>query len=1110
MKRFKSIFQVLMALLLVLGAIGSLPTRPVKAANVIRISQAYGAGGNTGATYKNDFIELFNSSDTAVNLAGWSVQYASAAGTSWAVTQLTGTIPANGYYLIQEAAGTGGTMPLPTSDATGNIAMQGASNFKIALVDSTTALVGGCPAGVIDFLGGGTANCYESFAAPATTNITALIRKSAGCQDTDNNSADFTAATPVPRNSVSRTQTCRATINEFSASTTGTDVEYVEIVGSPNTDFSAYTVLEIVGDFNVTATGTVDEIISLGTTDANGIYLASLAADTLENGTLSLLLVKNNSAVFGQDLDTNDDGVLDITPWDEITDGVAVNDGDSGDLTYATPILGVGYDGLFTFAPGGASRIPDGLDTEAITDWVRNDFDLAGITGYPGSIIIGEAFNTPGVYNQVLLDFAPAISSTIPIPDSTAQKTDNINITFSEPVNVTGDWYSISCNGSPYTATVDGTGNPTFILNPDTNFTVGETCTVTILAANVSDEDTIDPPDPMESNYVFNFTVAPGCGDPITPIYTIQGSGLSSPVVGTVSTEGVVVGDFQVGGKAGYYIQEALGDGNPATSDGIFVYNTSVDVTVGDKVRVMGTISEPFTLTRLTPTSPVLICSSGNTIPATEVFLPVTAVTDFEKYESMLVTFPQALIISEYFNFDRFGEVVLTSTRHMTPTAFVEPGAPAQAAAAAFLIDKITIDDGRTNSNPDPAFHPDGSIFTMDNLFRGGDTVQNVTGIMDYDFSLYRIQPTTSATHTPANPRPTAPDITEGDLKVASFNVLNYFVTLDTDVESSDGDDPTDPCGPTGGKDCRGADNAEEFDRQKAKIVAALAAINADIFGLMEIENDSSVSGNNAVADLVSGLNAVVGAGTYDYIVTGAIGSDAIKQAILYKLNSVSPVGDEKILDSTVAPSFNDSLNRPVLAQVFKDNKTGVQFVVAVNHLKSNGSACVGDPDLGDGQGNCNLTRKSAAMAMVDWLANPTYFSGIQKSLIIGDLNSYDKEDPIDMIKLGADDTAGTADDYLDMVFEKQGDLAYGYVFDGQTGYLDHALANQPMAEDIVDINFWHINADEPDLIDYDTSFKAPAQDALYAPDAYRSSDHDPVIVTLKLQTRLYLPIIFR
>ncbi len=174
----------------------------------------------------------------------------------------------------------------------------------------------------------------------------------------------------------------------------------------------------------------------------------------------------------------------------------------------------------------------------------------------------------------------------------------------------------------------------------------------------------------------------------------------------------------------------------------------------------------------------------------------MTAVSDFEKYESMLVTFPQSLIISEYFNFDRYGEIVLTSTRHMTPTAFVEPGTPAQAEAAAYLLDRITLDDGRTSQNPDPAIHPNGLTFTMENLFRGGGTVTSVTGILDFYQDLYRIQPTIGATYADANPRTEAPDIIEADLKVTSFNVLNYFVTwMLVPVPGS--------CGPSGSMVCR-------------------------------------------------------------------------------------------------------------------------------------------------------------------------------------------------------------------------------------------------------------------------------------------------------------------
>ncbi len=191
-----------------------------------------------------------------------------------------------------------------------------------------------------------------------------------------------TAAAPLP------------VINEFSASTTSTDVEFVELYGPANMDYSTYTVLEIEGDFAATPVfGVVDEVIVLGTADAAGFLLVDLAANTLENGTITLLLVKDFTGALGNDLDTDDDGVLDLTPWSELVDAVAVNDGGAGDLTYGVPVLVALYDGL-AFTPGGASRIPDGYDTDAATDWVRNDFDLAGIPGFVGTPIVGRG-STP-------------------------------------------------------------------------------------------------------------------------------------------------------------------------------------------------------------------------------------------------------------------------------------------------------------------------------------------------------------------------------------------------------------------------------------------------------------------------------------------------------------------------------------------------------------------------------------------------------------------------------------------------------------------------------------------------------------------------------------------
>lgn len=580
-------------------------------------------------------------------------------------------------------------------------------------------------------------------------------------------------------------------------------------------------------------------------------------------------------------------------------------------------------------------------------------------------------------------------------------------------------------------------------------------------------------------------------------IHDVQGPGLASPLVGdTVIIEGVVVGDFQDGVAGvsgdlnGFFVQEedADVDADPLTSEGIFVFdgsNPAVDVAIGDVVSVLGEVSEFGGLTEITSFSGVSVLSSGNAAPtAASLSLPVANVDDFEASEGMAVTFSQNLVISEYFNFDRFGEVVLTSERHLTPTAEVEPGPGAIADAQANVLDRITLDDGRTSQNPDPAIHPNGDVFDLTNLFRGGDTVSDVTGVLNYAFGLYRVQPTQGAVYTSVNPRTSAPDAVGGRLQVATFNVLNYFTTLD---------DGADLCGPTGGLECRGADNADELTRQRDKIISALAAIDADVVGLIEIENNAA---DGPTADLVAGLNDVVGAGTYDYVVTGAIGTDAIRTALIYKPATVTPSGAFAVLDTSVDPLFDDTKNRPVLAQTFIENSTTSAFTIAVNHLKSKGSSCGSGDDATDGSGNCNGTRTDAATAMVNWLAGDPTSSGDPDYLIVGDLNSYDKEEPIDVI---------TAAGYSDLVFDYLGEDAYSYVFDGQIGYLDYQLANESLATQVTGTTVWHINADEPDLLDYDTSFKQDAQDAIYAPDPYRSSDHDPVIIGLDLDTPMSL-----
>jgi predicted extracellular nuclease len=659
---------------------------------------------------------------------------------------------------------------------------------------------------------------------------------------------------------------------------------------------------------------------------------------------------------------------------------------------------------------------------------------------------------------------------------------------------------TIPAGSSSYSFTVQVNGDET--SEPDESFFVNVT---NVTGASVTDAQGLGT--------IVNDDV---CGQPFTPIYDIQGSGAATPIPGNVSTEGIVVGDFEgSSGVQGFYLQDATGDGDSATSDGIFVFTGSGNlVSAGQHVRVTGFARERFNETTIngansnsSPVTNVVACGTGGVAP-TDVLMPFAALDAPERYEGMLVRLPQPLVIAEYFNYERFGELVLAQpldgeSRPFTPTLLEEPGPPAQNRLLQNQLRRITLDDGLGSQNPALVRHPNGDFFSLANRFRGGDTVANTTGVLGFAFNLYRIQPTAPADYEAVNPRPAAPAEVGGRITAAAFNMLNYFLTLD--YPSSDPRNNT--CGASQDMECRGADSDQpnEFERQRVKLLEALAGLDADVVGVNEIENTPGV---DPLADIAVGLNSMLGAGTYDRIDTGVIGPDAIRVGLIYKPGEVTPVGDFKILNDAVDPRFIEDRSRPALAQTFEELASGARFTVVVNHLKSKGSACAladdghfDDPDTGDGQGNCNVTRTLAAQALVDWLVTDPTGSGDPDFLITGDLNSYAMEDPIDAIKAGPDDAGGTADDYSNLISDYLGPFAYSFVFDGMAGYLDHALSNASLTPQVTGVTEWHINADEPDILDYDTSFKPDAQDALYEPNAYRSSDHDPVLVGLEPQT---------
>ncbi|CAD6880711.1 Extracellular deoxyribonuclease PA3909 (required for catabolism of external DNA) [Methylomonas albis] len=574
------------------------------------------------------------------------------------------------------------------------------------------------------------------------------------------------------------------------------------------------------------------------------------------------------------------------------------------------------------------------------------------------------------------------------------------------------------------------------------------------------------------------------CGQPATLISAIQGSAGVSPLNGSVQhVEAVVSADFQDSSNlSGFFVQQGSdSDNNPATSEGLFVVS-NIPVNAGDKVHIIGTVAEPFGMTRLESISSVEVCSSSNALPAAaEVSLPFdSAGNDPERWEGMLVQLPQTLSVTENYNLARYGEFLLSSGgRLLTPTQVAAPGQAANDVAAQNLLNQLLVDDGSNTQNPDPVIYPQPTGLSATTPLRSGDAVVGATGVLAYDFGVYRLQPTQPLTFVAANARGPVPALSAlGSLKIASFNVLNYF-----NGNGVGGGFPT----------ARGANTLAEFNRQRDKIIPAIHALNADVVGLMEIENDGYGS-TSAIADLVNGLNQLAGAGTYAFINPGLskVGSDEIAVGILYKPAKVSVVGNVAILDSSINPQFIDTKNRPTLAQTFLDKASNKLLTVAVNHLKSKGSDCVdvNDPDTGDGQGNCNQTRTAAAQALASWLAGDPTHNGASNALIIGDLNSYAQEDPISTLK-----NAG----YQNLLETFVGNqVAYSYVFDGAAGYLDHGLANTSLAPQVKAAGEWHINADEPRALDYNTEFKTAGQiSSFYAADAYRSSDHDPLLIKL-------------
>jgi predicted extracellular nuclease len=436
-----------------------------------------------------------------------------------------------------------------------------------------------------------------------------------------------------------------------------------------------------------------------------------------------------------------------------------------------------------------------------------------------------------------------------------------------------------------------------------------------------------------------------------------------------------------------------------------------------------------------------------------------------ESYEGMYVRFPRQMAVTDTFNQHRFGEVWLGEKGVVEqPTNEYPVGSDSAELAADGMARSVLLDDSSTRSNPDPVPYT-----RADGTLRLGDTVNPLTGAINYSFGNYRIQPQEPASvkFVPQNARP-GELRTYGNLVVASANVLNYWTTL-------------------GG---RGADTPDQLAVQTEKLVAELIGTGADIIGLQEIENDPA---NTPILTLVDELNAAEGEDVWSWIGEHEANVYPIRNEIIYRNDLVEPVGDpvtviDPIFD-TIPPGRSDPVGRRPVAQTFMFN--GESFTVISNHLKSKG--CSGasglDTDQGDGQSCFNATRVGQAERVLELVDDLVAATGDPDVIVLGDMNSYLYEDPILALET----------ELVNLVREWDKD-PYSYNFFAGfaapwigRGLLDYAFATQSMADQVKKTEVWHINADEPRFLDwFDTDTVAPGP--------YRASDHDPVIVSLKIK----------
>lgn len=561
------------------------------------------------------------------------------------------------------------------------------------------------------------------------------------------------------------------------------------------------------------------------------------------------------------------------------------------------------------------------------------------------------------------------------------------------------------------------------------------------------------------------------CGEAATPISHIQGEFSQSPMAGqTVTVEGILTLDTrQKGGFQGFYLQQAddQTDDNPLTSEALFIYTKRKTGKPGNRLRVTGKVKEFHGLTELTGVKAITICGQSTLPRAISLSLPWPQ--NPESYENMRVRIVQPLTVIDNYNLARYGELTLAAGDQLAATEYRAPSSGIEAVSKKNQHQRVVLDDGRAMRNPDPIPWPPGG-FSPEHTVRAGDTVGNLIGVLDFRFGYWRIQPETAPVFNPDNsrlPPPSRPADTH--VRVVSINLENYF---NGDGNNSKAGFPT----------ARGAKTLAEFKEQHRRLTYALTASDPDILVLSELENDG-YGANSAISYLTQALGQ-----NWQFVATpGNDGTDAIRTALLYRHDRIKTLGNPQRLTSGPF-QFR---GRPPLAQIFQRNDGTSAFRIVSLHLKS--KACRGatdaDLDQSNGEGCFAKRRTDMAITVTNWLTElptPDNFSG---TLVAGDFNSYSRETPLSVFR-----NAG----FTNMVphfhpCQKNSCPQYSYRYKGEKGSLDHALASGSLKPFILNAQTWLINADEPQVLAYQSKLNAPE------PFPWRSSDHNPVIIDIRL-----------